>query len=56
MNLNFIRSVNEGTVYAEGKVISRGKLLIVGTGDVRDEQGRLLATGRGTYIVKELSK
>lgn len=53
MNLNFIRGAKDGTIYAEGKVVSRGSLLIVGTCDVRDGDGKLLATGRATYLIRE---
>jgi len=53
MNLNYIRGARQGTLHAEGKVVHQGKLLVVGTGDVRDDEGRLLATGRATYVILE---
>ncbi|OLO37137.1 hypothetical protein BTR23_14325 [Alkalihalophilus pseudofirmus] len=52
MNINYFRPAIEGNIIAEGKVLNRGKLLIVGVADIKDEEGRLLATGRATYAVK----
>lgn len=54
MNLNFLRGAKDGVIYAEGKVINHGSLLIVGTGDIRDADGRLLATGRATFVIREI--
>lgn len=54
MNINYIRPAVKGTLRAEGKVVSAGKTLAVGIGDVYDEEGKLVATGRATYVVKKL--
>lgn len=53
MNINYFRPAIKGKIFAEGKLVNKGKLLIVGTGDIKDEEGRLLATGRATYAVKK---
>lgn len=53
MNLNYLRGARDGTLYAEAKVISQGKLLIVGMCDIRDADGKLLATGRATFVRRE---
>ncbi|WP_209123552.1 PaaI family thioesterase [Alkalihalobacillus sp. BA299] len=52
MNINYFRPAIKGKIIAEGKVLNRGKLLIVGVADIKDEEGRLLATGRATFAVK----
>ncbi|MBT2658451.1 PaaI family thioesterase [Bacillus sp. ISL-18] len=53
MNINYFRPAIKGKIFAEGKLINKGKNLIVGVGDIKDEEGRLLATGRATYAVKK---
>ncbi|MFE4706353.1 PaaI family thioesterase [Peribacillus simplex] len=53
MNINYFRPVTEGAIQAKGKVVNKGRLLVVGIGDIVDEKGRLLATGRATYAIKE---
>lgn len=52
MNINFIRPVKEGTIYARGRVVHRGASLFVGSADIEDAEGKLLATGRATFFVK----
>lgn len=56
LNINFFRPAKQGRIYAEGRVINKSKLLAVGVGDVKDEDGKLLATGRATYVLKDISK
>ncbi|MBS4214627.1 PaaI family thioesterase [Neobacillus rhizophilus] len=56
LNINFFRPATQGRIFAGGRVINRGKLLAVGVGDVKDEAGKLLATGRATYVLKDISK
>lgn len=46
-NFNFIRSVASGKVYATGKVVHRGRTVVVVRVQVTDETGRLL--GDGTF-------
>lgn len=56
LNINFFRPATQGRIFAEGRVINRGKQLAVGVGDVKDENGKLLATGRATYVLKEITR
>ncbi|MEW9673559.1 PaaI family thioesterase [Ammoniphilus sp. 3BR4] len=53
MNVNFLRPAKKGKLIAEGQLVNKGRLLMVGTGDVKDEEGRLLATGRATFAVQD---
>ena len=46
-NFNFLRSVASGTVRATGKVVHRGRTVVVVRVQVTDEAGRLL--GDGTF-------
>lgn len=52
MNINFIRPVREGTIYASGHIVHRGSSLLVGSADIEDADGKLLATGRATFFVR----
>jgi uncharacterized protein (TIGR00369 family) len=51
MNLNYVRPARTGKVLAEGKIVQAGRTIVVGTADIKDEAGNLLATGRATYII-----
>lgn len=53
MNVNYLRPAMKGTIRAVGKVIHRGNTLAVGTADIFHENGKLLATGKATYVLKE---
>ncbi len=53
MNINYMRPATKGSIRAVGKVIHCGRTLAVGTADVFNEDGKLLATGRATYMLKQ---
>lgn len=53
MNINYFRPATKGRIIAEAKIINKSKQLVVGSADIKDEEGRLLATGRATYFIKE---
>lgn len=53
MNINYFRPAIKGKILAEGKLVNKGKQLVVGVGDIKDEEGRLLATGRATFAIKK---
>lgn len=55
MNINYFRPATKGMLRATGKVLNAGRTLAVGIGDIFDENGKLLATGRATYVVKKNS-
>lgn len=50
LNVSYLRPVAEGKVRARGKVIKTGKTLSVGSAEVRDSHGRLIATAMATYM------
>jgi len=52
MNINFIRPATEGTIMSYGRIVHQGKTLVVGTADIKDDKGNLLACGRATYFIK----
>lgn len=51
MNVNYLQPVTEGRLIATGNILQQGSRIIVGTAEVRDEGGRLVACGRATYII-----
>ena len=40
-------------IIARGEIVKAGRTVVVGNADVLDQQGRKLATGRGTFMLKE---
>lgn len=50
MKVNYLAPVREGRLVAEGRLVHRGRTLAVGTAEVRDEQGTLVALGTATYL------
>jgi uncharacterized protein (TIGR00369 family) len=51
LDVHFLERVDHGTVRATGKAVRVGGRMAYGEGDVRDEDGRLLARASGTFIV-----
>ena len=56
IKINYLRSVNEGTLWAEGTVIQRGRKIIVGQGEVKDDVGNLIAIGTATFMITPLAR
>jgi acyl-CoA thioesterase len=52
LNMNLMRAVADGGLTAYGQVIHSTGSLVVGTADVRDDHGELVASGRGTFRVR----
>jgi uncharacterized protein (TIGR00369 family) len=53
-HINFVRPVRGEGVYAIGKVVNRGKTLIVVRSEVYSDSEKLVAAGQGTYTVSSL--
>lgn len=51
MNVNYLLPVTEGRLVAVATILQQGKRIIVGSVEVRDDGGRMVACGRATYIV-----
>jgi uncharacterized protein (TIGR00369 family) len=50
MNVSFI-GAGTGDVYAEGRIIRRGRSVAFGAASITDAAGKLLAVGRATYMI-----
>ncbi|NIP59752.1 MAG: hotdog fold thioesterase [Gemmatimonadetes bacterium] len=48
-HLHFTRPVDEGVLVATGNVVHEGGRLLVAEAELRDDAGRLLARGTGTF-------
>lgn len=53
LKVNFLAPARLGLLKAKGRIVHRGKRIAVGSGEVRDRQGRLVATGLVTYMILE---
>ena len=48
--INFLRPAVSGTLTATGRVVNAGRRLMMAEAELRDENGRLLAKGSGTFM------
>ncbi|MHB1413873.1 MAG: PaaI family thioesterase [Chloroflexota bacterium] len=51
MKINYLGPLYRGEVIGEGRVIHRGRTLLVGEGELRDQDGRLVAKATATYML-----
>jgi uncharacterized protein (TIGR00369 family) len=51
LKINFLEATTGGTLTGQGRVIRQGKHLVVGEGDVLDQEGRRIARGLGTWMI-----
>ena len=51
LNVSFVGAASEGPIFAEGRIIKRGRTIAFGEARIVDAQDRLLAVGRATYMI-----
>ena len=51
LNVSYLDGVMTPSVQVEGRILRKGRTLVVGEAAVRDTEGKLCATGRATYMV-----
>lgn len=51
LKINFLAAAEKGELIGTAKIISPGRRLMVGEMEVKDQDGKLIAQGLGTYIV-----
>jgi acyl-CoA thioesterase len=51
LKVNFLAAAEKGELTGTAKIISAGRRLMVGEMEVRDQDGKLIAQGLGTYMV-----
>jgi acyl-CoA thioesterase len=53
LKVNYLRPVTHGKVHARSRIVKMGRTLAFATVDVKDDHGRLIATGSATYMILE---
>ncbi len=56
LKVNFMSAVSDGELWAEGKIIKRGKTIAVGEAEVRDGSGNIAAKGIATLLIRQWGK
>ena len=51
LNVSFLAAATEGEVFAEGRILRRGRSVAFGEATITDTAGRLVAVGRATYMI-----
>jgi uncharacterized protein (TIGR00369 family) len=51
LNVSFLSAATEGPIFAEGKILRRGRTIAFGEASVTDAAGKLCAVGRATYMI-----
>ena len=51
LNVSFLAAATEGPIFAEGKILRRGRTIAFGEASITDAAGRLCAVGRATYMI-----
>ena len=51
LKINFLAAAEKGELTGTARIISPGRRLMVGEMEVKDEDGKLIAQGLGTYMV-----
>lgn len=51
MKINYLSTFTEGTLFAEGEIVHRGRNTALGETEVRNGQGALVAKASATYMV-----
>jgi acyl-CoA thioesterase len=54
IKVNYLRPVSKGQLWGEGKVIQKGKKIMVGQGEIKDDEGRMVAFGTATFMIVQL--
>jgi len=51
LNVSFVGAARGDTIFAEGKILRRGRTIAFGETRVTDSAGTLVAVGRATYMI-----
>jgi uncharacterized protein (TIGR00369 family) len=51
MNVSFVSGTGDGPIFAEGRILKRGRAVAFGETTITDAAGKLLAVGRATYMI-----
>ena len=51
LNVSFLSGASEGDVFAEGRILRRGRTIAFGEATITDHAGTVVAVGRATYMI-----
>jgi uncharacterized protein (TIGR00369 family) len=51
LNVSFLEGASEGEVFAEGRILRRGRTIAFGEATITDNAGKVVAVGRATYMI-----
>ncbi len=51
LNVSFLAAAGDGDLFAEGRILRKGRTIAFGEATVTDAAGRLVAVGRATYMI-----
>jgi uncharacterized protein (TIGR00369 family) len=51
LNVSFLSGTRSGDLFAEGRIIRKGRTIAFGEVTITDSQGQTLAVGRATYMI-----
>jgi uncharacterized protein (TIGR00369 family) len=51
LNVSFLAAATKGPIFAEGRILRRGRTVAFGEANITDATGRLCAVGRATYMI-----
>lgn len=55
LKINYLSSISGGTLWGEGKVIKKGRNIVVAQGEIKNDAGKILAFGTATFMVKKMA-
>ena len=53
LNVSFLRPSGKGRIYSSASIVKKGRQIVVGVADVFDAERRQLATGRGSFALRD---
>ena len=56
IKINYLSSISEGTLWGEGKVIKKGRNIVVAQGEIKNDAGKILAIGTATFMVYQMAR
>lgn len=56
LKINYLRSASEGTLWGEGKVIKKGRQIVVAQGEIKDDNGQMVAFGTATFMITKFNR
>lgn len=56
IKINYLRPANTGKLWGKGKVIQKGRKIMVGQGEIKDDNGKLVAFGTATFMINKFSQ